>query len=222
MRVAKTDMICGLEAPKARLLMCGYQERQPAEVAAELLGMDVGLATERLRALEGAGYLEHLPDDYWPDGAWTTTISGNALAQASFGKPIARATAERLLAGALERVRGYNADSAKALTVTQLVVFGSYLDAAADSLGDLDLAMSYVRRPDIDLFEYARASGRSFSGIGDEVMWPLRELMMAIKNRSTAINITIEDVSQITDRFETVYSVGDDPRAFQPPLDAAS
>jgi len=206
----------------ARLLMRSYQEHRPAEVAAELLGCDVGLAVESLRAFVDSGYIEHLPDDYWPDGSWTTTISGNALAMASFGKPISRATAERLLAEVLERVRSYNSDPAKALTVTQLVVFGSYLDPSADSLGDLDLAMSYVRRPGVDLFDYARASGRSFSGIGDEVMWPLRELMLAIKNRSTAINVTMEDVSQITDRFEVVYRVCDDPCAVQPPADAPS
>jgi len=72
--------------------------------------------------------------------------SGNALAQASFGKPIIRATAARHLAQVIERARGYNADRGRLLTISQIAVFGSYLDPAAERLGDLDLAVFVVRR----------------------------------------------------------------------------
>lgn len=69
------------------------------------------------------------------------TVKGNALANASFGKPISRATATRLLGQVIERARAYNADPVRLLTVTEIVLFGSYLDSAVDLLGDLDLAV---------------------------------------------------------------------------------
>ena len=117
----------------------------------------------------------------------------------------------RLLGQVIERARAYNADPARLLTVTEIVVFGSYLDPAVGLLGDLDLAVSTVRR-DTDgqryvdkVLEYARASGRSFSAFHDRLFWPARELRMILKNRSSAISITDEDIRRLTDRFEVVY-----------------
>jgi hypothetical protein len=77
---------------------------------------------------------------------WSSTIKGNALAQASFGKPIRRSTAERHLVQVVDRARAYNTDPDKLLTIQTIIVFGSYLDPAADLLGDLDLAVGVVRR----------------------------------------------------------------------------
>ena len=157
------------------------------------------------------------------DDWWATTVKGNALANASFGKPISRATATRLLGQVIERARAYNADPARLLTVTEIVVFGSYLDPAVDLLGDLDLAVSTARR-DTDgqryvdkVLEYARASGRSFSAFHDRLFWPARELRMILKNRSPAISITDEDIRKLTERIEIVYVVADDPEAIPPP-----
>jgi predicted nucleotidyltransferase len=161
-------------------------------------------------------------DDCW----WVTTIKGNALAQASFGKPITRATATRHLSQVVERARAYNADPRYLLSISKIVVFGSYLDASVDSLGDLDLSVTTVRRETqgsryVDqVHTYARASGRRFGTYVEELLWPLRELFMTLKNRSPAINITDEDVSKITNRFRVVYLVEEDPGAIPPPSDA--
>ena len=43
-----------------------------------------------------------------------------------------------------------------------------------------------------------------------------------MKNRSSAISITDEDVRKLTDRFEVAYAVGDDPNAIPPPPDAVA
>lgn len=224
MRVSKDDQICGLAAPTARQLMRAYFDDRPVKVACDILGMSQDAARDQMRAFEATGYVErsgltHVGDDDW----WATTVKGNALANASFGKPISRATATRLLGQVIERARAYNADPARLLTVAEIVVFGSYLDPAVDPLGDLDLAMSTVRRDTngqryVDkVLEYARASGRSFSAFHDRLFWPARELRMILKNRSGAISITDEDVRKLTDRFEVVYAVGNDPDAIPPP-----
>jgi predicted nucleotidyltransferase len=228
-RVSKSDTICGLAAPAARQLMRAYYDDRPVEVACDVLGVSQDAARDQMRALEAAGYVEprrigHSASDEW----WVTTVKGNALANASFGKPVSRATATRLLGQVIERARVYNADPARLLTVTEIVVFGSYLDAAVNPLGDLDLAVSTVRRDTsgqryVDkVLEYARASGRSFSAFHDRLFWPARELRMILKNRSAAISITDEDIRKLTGRFEIVYAVADDPEAIPPPADAVA
>lgn len=153
---------------------------------------------------------------------------GQRAGQCQLRKPVSRATATRLLAGVIERARTYNADPARLLTITEIVVFGSYLDPATDPLGDLDLAISTVRRDTngqryVDnVLEYARASGRSFSAFHDRLLWPSRELRMILKSRSSAISITDEDVRKLTDRIEVVYAVASDPKAIPPPLGAVA
>ena len=207
MRVSKNDTVCGLAAPAARQLMRAYFNDRPVDVACDILGVSQDAARDQMRAFEAAGYVEpggmaHAAGDDW----WVTTVKGNALANASFGKPISRATATRLLGQVIERARAYNADPARLLTVAEIVVFGSYLDHAVDPLGDLDLAVSTVRR-DTDgkrhvdkVLEYARASGRNFSAFHDRLFWPARELRMILKNRSPAISITDEDIRKLTER----------------------
>ncbi len=227
MRVSKDDMICGLPAPTARQLMRAYFDYRSPNLAGELLGLDRVPAEDQLRAFEEAGYLRQIDKTTAVgDMRWTTTVRGNALAQASFGKPISRATAERHLTQVVERAATYNADARHLLSVKEISVFGSYLDPEMDRLGDLDLAVTAVRRETdgdkhVDrVLEYAEASGRRFGVFIEQLFWPSRELIMILKNRSPAISITNEDVSQLTDRFKIVYAIRDDPRAIQPPPDA--
>jgi hypothetical protein len=227
MRVSKDEVICSIPAPEARKLMRAYFDERPTEVACEVLGIGLNAANKQLREFEAAGYIacsdKHgTTGDCW----WVTTIKGNALAQASFGKPITRATATRHLSQVVERARAYNADPRYLLSISKIIVFGSYLDASVDSLGDLDLSVTAVRREaegsrHVDqVHAYARASGRRFGAYIEELLWPLRELLMTLKNRSPAINITDEDVSKITNRFKVVYLIEEDPGAISPPPDA--
>lgn len=129
MRVSKDDMICGVPAPAARQLMRAYYSDHPGGVARDVLGLSPDAARDQMSAFEAAGYvecrdIETAAGDDW----WITTIKGNALAQASFGKPISRATAMRHLTQVIERARGYNANPARLLTIAEIAVFGSYLD----------------------------------------------------------------------------------------------
>src|ERR1700721_1380474 len=143
-------------------------------------------------------------------------------------KPISRATARRHLVQVVDRARAYNADPARLLSIGEIAVFGSYLDPVSGYPGDLDLAVSVVRRDsDRDLYvrkvlAYARASGRRFDAFHELLYWPARELRMILKNRSPAISITDEDISQFTGCFEIIYAIGEDPDAIPPPPDATA
>jgi hypothetical protein len=227
MRVSKEDVICGLPAPAARQLARAYSDYHTSHLACELPGLDADDARSQLDQLVDAGYLKRAESErVAKEYQWITTIKGNALAQASFGKPISRKTATRHLEEVVARARSYNASPDYLLTIASIKVFGSYLDRAVDSLGDLDLAITVVRREtDGDRYvnqvlEYAHASGRNFGSFIDELFWPRRELQMILKKRSPAISITNEDVSKLTDRFRSVYEVYEDPDAIPPPPDA--
>jgi predicted nucleotidyltransferase len=199
MRLAKTDVIVGLDAATARDLACELRlTKRQTDIDAVVPG---GAAT--LRELQSAG-------DPW----WVNTIAGNALAQASFSRPITRATAEHPLGEVLDRATRWNADPRPLVDVDEIVVFGSYLDPAAHNLGDLDLAvvLTSCLPPDLDpekhtaiALRYARSSGRRFSTLVDELCWPETEAIRTLRGRSPAINITTEDLRRLTDRARVVY-----------------
>ncbi|MEV7574969.1 hypothetical protein AB0P28_17935 [Pseudarthrobacter sp. NPDC089323] len=222
MRVAKADVIAGLPAELARAIVRRFRGREMTAVGvADLLdgtGHEPGTV---LAELEAAGYMETVETDAAGDVWWDTTIQGNALAMASFGKPISRKTAGRLVTDVLDRARTYNSDQGKPLFIDALRVFGSYLDPRIDPLGDVDLELTYGRRitdPKL-VADYARASGRSFNTYVDRLLWPYTELVQHLRQRSAFISITTEDITRLADRSETIYSIDDDPQAVPPPAD---
>ena len=221
MRVAKTDTIAGLPAPVARSLVRLFRGGTfVQETADALLGRNgVKDADAAFARMEEAGYLAKV--DLGGDGYvwWEVTTLGNALAMASFGKPIRRRTADRLVAGMVERAGEYNSDHDKPLYVERLRIFGSYLDPHMDPLGDVDVELSFgMRTRDHQAISaYARASGRTFRSFMEEITWPQRELVQHLKNRSTAINITLENIDDVTDRSVTIYSIANDTAAAPPP-----
>jgi hypothetical protein len=215
MHLSRSEHIADLPATDARELMRRFGTAQPESGISYWITTGGRTDTQVARALAGAGYFrEHIVDH---DGQtwWETTIKGNALAQASFGRPITRATAARHLAAVIDRARRFNADGSHLVDITELVVFGSYLDPDIQHLGDLDLAVAFRSRiPDPTgtdgrakiLLGYARASGRSFNTFLDQLLWPEHEALLMLRNRSAAINITLENVRTLTDRWEVVYS----------------
>lgn len=220
MRIAKTDMIADLPAAAARDVMKVFARRElPADYAEDALARH-GITTPAdavVTALAEAGYLR-VANEYH-GVQWTTTVQGNALGMASFGKPITRKTADRLLTELIQRARDYNADPGKLMFVRSLTIFGSYLDEAVDPLGDLDVGLTQGQRTtDTDVLRrYSKASGREFRSYIDELFWPQHELALLLKNRSAAISLTTEDLSAITDRTRVVYAIEDDAGAIAPP-----
>jgi hypothetical protein len=221
MRVSKTDFIAELPAELARAIVRKFGGREMvAESVADLLeGTEFELDAV-FAGLEAAGYMEKARVDngeVW----WDTTVQGNALAMANFGKPISRRTADRLVSGLLERALAYNADPDKPMFINTLRVFGSYLSLDIDPIGDVDIELTFGRRITDQkvLSNYTRASGRSFGTYVEKVFWPQTELILHLKKRSAFINITLEDITKITDSFETIYSIDADRQAVPPPVD---
>jgi predicted nucleotidyltransferase len=207
--------------------MYQYRCARTDEIACDVLDASVITARKRLQAFEAAGYLTADSAESPRCGTrWVTTILGDALAHASFGRPVSRVTARRHLVRVVERARAYNADPRRLLAIAEITVFGSYLDPSASARSDLDLAVSAVCRDSNqdryvhEVLAYARASGRRFGALHEMLYWPERELQLILKNRSPAISITDEDIALFTARAEVVYALGDDQDAIPLPPDA--
>ncbi len=220
MRLSREDRIAGLPARAARELMRRFRSAQPEGIISEWIEPDARSDAEIARALAADGWLKINVEDLDGEAWWETTTRGNALAQASFGKPITRATAARHLAAVIERAEAFNADNTHLVEIAELVVFGSYLDPATTHLGDLDLGVTFRSRIPATvtrdehtaiLLAYARASGRQFNTFLDRLFWPEHEAVLQLRNRSAVINITSEDVPSLTDRWEIVYPANSTP-----------
>jgi hypothetical protein len=86
-------------------------------------------------------------------------------------------------------------------------------------LGDVDVELSIGQRirDQEKIRAYTRSSGRTFRSVWAEVTWPQTELVQRLKNKSTALNITLENIDHITDQSQVVYAIDDDPGAAPPP-----
>jgi hypothetical protein len=83
--------------------------------------------------------------------------------------------------------------------------------STAVDLGDLDLGLRFAeRRPGSAsadaLIKHAPASGRRFPNFVQKLSWAQTELLQVLRNRSGYINVHTEDISQITDRFDVLFS----------------
>ncbi len=100
-------------------------------------------ADEFLEELEDRGYLALKQEGGKREYQVTPLLRRLACAKAI--PRIPRAKAELILQGLIERVKAMNADPEWTYSVREVWVFGSYLNPAADTLGDLDVCV--ISRP---------------------------------------------------------------------------
>jgi predicted nucleotidyltransferase len=193
-KILKTDTICGHPALAIRdALKQLVLSEWTADRLGLLLQIDEVRSDQLCQALLSEGYIEPSP----MDGHYHLTAQGYRLAHATAAPPIHRKTAERILEEFLSRVDAVNRDPALLYSVPEVWVFGSYL-GEGDELGDVDLAVSFVRRiTDRNRFEElrresvarAKEAGRIFSTVLDELHWPRYEVELRLKNRKRSIGL---------------------------------
>lgn len=214
MRLRRGQIVAGLPAETARsVAKACHAAWVNADRIAYVCKLD-GVATDAaLDQLFAEGFVKrrvHAEGSNHEWAEWSTTVTGAALAMASFAPPIKRAKADQLLAGVLDRVASYNADEGKLYTITEVRVFGSYLDREVAELGDLDLDISFEPRTaeaeePVTQLDYAVKSGRQFSTFLDRLFWSRNELLQVLRVRSRYINIHVDEVRQLGVNFRVVY-----------------
>ncbi|MDR2957240.1 MAG: hypothetical protein LBU61_03530 [Coriobacteriales bacterium] len=162
-----------------------------------------------LLLLQEAGYIES--SDFNGIECWKCSESGlNTLPLARFGKPMTRREAEKLLQQVLERVQSYNDIEEYPYLITEVKIFGSYL-TETDSLGDLDLALSIEVKDKFkkvygwELAYFSMRGGSQTMSVIDRQMYPKNELSRFLKKGSRKVSIHLDDISEITDKWEVIY-----------------
>ena len=205
MNIDPHDKIAGIPILVVRELMRWAKANPWDEWGLDLVRNRLELSTQQsLTLVEGlilAGYVEPVKKSNG-HAYWRLTLNGSSLATAKASKPLKRETAERILAEFMDRVRQV-ADSPEFLyKVQQVVLFGSYL-TSKQRLGDIDIAIKLMpkikdreemRRLANEKVDEAWLKGRKFRSFYDEMSWPVREVRLYLKNRSTAISLhTVDD-----------------------------
>ena len=201
MRITPDMTIAGYPAIRVRQLVrrvFRFDRWRHKDVASEM-GISVRKAGRLVTALVDEGYLEPVTPDYPGHARWAVTRKGAGLAMASAAKPIHRATAERLVAGVLERCSVLADWKAHpyAFRVVEVLVFGSYLTDAR-RLGDVDLAVEYERRHGTGdrnwavmkaRIDAAHQAGRTFGNISEMYEWPRTEVRRFLIGRSGYLSL---------------------------------
>jgi len=132
---------------------------------------------------------------------WENTIKGNAFAMATTARPVKRRTADRVLSQFLDRVATVNARTDFAFSVKRVVVFGSYL-TQAEKLNDVDLLVDLIPRNsnqekqqalERSIRAQACKRGRHWGNMVDQLIWPLTEVQLFLKNRSRTLSLHYSD-----------------------------
>ena len=147
MNITRGSKLCGVEVV---LLRDALRHANPTYVTprrlAELLGLDDDGARALCTEMVAEGFLQSVHAD---DGlvAYTLTVKGGALRNASARKPVRRVTAERHLALLLERVEQVNANDELLYEVSEVLLFGSML-TDAETVSDVDVAVGLAAKTD--------------------------------------------------------------------------
>jgi hypothetical protein len=198
LQINSTDRVCGIPIMQIRgffqRIVSYHHDSFILPDLREKFSLDEKSATALASELVAQGYVEAPKDD-----AYTLTDKGEELVRASAASRVSRKTAEGALAGLLERVRQYNLDSDKILTIETVVVFGSFL-GTGDILGDLDVAVKWRDRnltgPNraAAKLSYAARSGRNFGTFLQRLVWADTELQQILRARKRTLNIQPWDV----------------------------
>lgn len=148
------------------------------------------------------------------------TEHGRTLMRAKGSKPVRRETAKRVLDQFMVRVRIINESLDFVMKVTEVVVFGSYLNEK-QTLGDLDIACQYENKvtyvdqeaSERAMVEHFDASGRASKGFMSALYWPWEQVHLFLKNKKRTISLhTVDELEQMirkSDEFRFEVLLGD-------------
>ena len=166
--------------------------------------------TSLLNELLNLGYAEYVTTD-----KYEVTVKGNALAQVKFVKRMNKAKADKIFNEFMKRVAEINEDEKYIYQVSKLYLFGSYLNPVADDYGDIDIAYELEHKISDDhsfseakqrIIDNAKAYGKVFSSIVEEVCYTSNLVLRYLKNRSPYISLhRMEDIKTLSAPYKQIY-----------------
>lgn len=153
------------------------------------------------------------------------TQLGKQSRAASFAHRIPRARGEAIVAGLIERANSINARSELLYWVTELRIFGSMLDPAADTVGDVDVMYALARKSPPEGMQWvewnrqrAEASGRMSLSFIDEIYFGYHEVKKLLKARLAHLSLHAID-EELDTPYNTIFTFKPDPeRVFKPSI----
>lgn len=196
MRIDPRASIAGLPSLAVRAFLRAVSESEwNVAYAAARLRVSHQRARSVIKQFVELGYVEAASTK--GDHLYKRSLAGSTFAQASAAQPLRRGAAERKLADFRARVRRINEDDHYLYRVKKVLVFGSYL-TGAECINDIDIAIELANRwQDFDKHQAlhdarvheATRNGRRFGNISEELSWPEREVLLALKGRSRSISL---------------------------------
>jgi predicted nucleotidyltransferase len=187
-RITANQKIAGHPAVRIRQLMRETVGRSMTlRRVREILQCSESAAIRVLNDLRNEGLVHSERDHFEP------TTKGSALAMATAAAPLRRETAERLLAGVIERARAINADNKWAYRIGLLVLFGSFV-VGSERPNDVDIACELRPRWDLERQleqERMRREARSelFRNMSQWAAWPKLEVFRFLRSRARGLSI---------------------------------
>lgn len=213
MKIDKKTIICGIPIIKIRDFMRRY--RTPGsfslQTITEYFDLEKPSGAYLLNELLHSEYAEQTkPNEY------KVTVKGNALAQVKFVSRMNKAKADKIFNGFMKRVAEINEDDNYIYRVSRLILFGSYLNPAADDYGDIDIAYELEQKINDDkrfseasqrIIANAIEDGKVFSSIIEEVCYPSDIVLRHLKNRSPYISLhRVEDIEILSAPHQQILS----------------
>jgi hypothetical protein len=138
------------------------------------------------------------------------TEKGRRFGVATADPLITREKANQLLKELIERAIAINANEAYVCYIERLSVFGSYLSDKR-LLGDLDVFFKITRKCEGDEYKKKRDQriklafrlGRVFPNFIEQLYWPEREVLLALKTRKKGLSLHDEAVDEVFEKTES-------------------
>ena len=182
------------------------------EEGSTILGQSTSIAKAVMRQLIKEEYLVLNKVKYGDTFQFevSETEKGRRFGVATANPPITREKADQLLKELIERTISINANDDYACYVERLSVFGSYLSDKT-SLGDLDVFFKITRKCEGE--EYVQKcheriyvafkSGRVFPNYVEQIYWPEREVLLALKTRKKGLSLHDETGDDVFGKTES-------------------
>jgi hypothetical protein len=177
-----------------------------------ILGQSTGIAKTVIEQLIKEKYLVLNKVKYGSTFQYelSETKKGRRFGVATADPLITREKASQLLKELIERAISINANEDYACYVERLSVFGSYLSGKT-LLGDLDVFFKIMRKCEGDEYREKRdqriklafRSGRVFPNFIEQLYWPEREVLLALKTRKKGLSLHDETGDEVFGKTES-------------------